>query len=83
VTRFRDRSNRYLTLKNSLKCDEKDLFFVDGEGSSTTLNEVDVSSNTGAGEGGMQILRVINGGTAQLLSSTIENNNPVLVSFCN
>jgi hypothetical protein len=72
-----------LTLKNSLERDEKELFFVDGEGSSTTLIDVDVDSNTGAGEGGMKVLRVINGGTAQLLNSTIENNNPVLVSFCN
>jgi hypothetical protein len=45
---------------------------VNGEGSSTTLSQITVDSN--AGDNPFGVLRVVNGGSAELRESTIENN---------
>jgi hypothetical protein len=57
------------------------LFDVIGEGSSTTLNDVDVDSNSGGLIGPLTVLKASNGASATLRNSTIQRNNPMLVSY--
>jgi hypothetical protein len=58
------------------------LFDVIGEGSSTTLNDVDVDSNSGSFIiGPLTVLKASNGASATLRNSTIQRNNPMLVSY--